>query len=85
MCIPQGQARHVPADSHVQALAGSHRGDAGAEAEVGGGTVRNAQASLGELGTLALIQHAAVCEPAVVRIPPDLPATPSVFIGNMIW
>ena len=51
----------------------THRGNAGAKAQVGGGAVRDAQPAAGKLLPLRLVQHAAVREPAVVLVPADAP------------
>ena len=52
----------------------AHRRNARGEAHVGAGAVRDADATLREEGALVGVEHAAVCEPAVLLVPPDLPA-----------
>ena len=45
------------------------------QSRVGGGAVRHPQPSLGKLLALGLVQHHAMGKPAVVAVPPHLPAT----------
>lgn len=74
-CRSQARVRawctNVPRGEQFPGGAGNRTG---AKAEVGGGAVGDADAVVGELADLAVVQHAAVREPAILPVPPHLPA-----------